>query len=50
MFFAYKGSTKFLEEFTEKIIDKINIYLQLYDTFYNVNLEKSFAIDVCYYI
>ncbi len=40
MFFARKSGNIFLIEFTEKIIDRINVYLQLYDEFYNVKLAE----------
>lgn len=40
MFFARKSGNVFLIEFTEKIIDRINVYLQLYDEFYNVKLAE----------
>jgi DNA-binding GntR family transcriptional regulator len=40
MFFARKSGNVFLVEFTEKIIDRINVYLQLYDEFYNVKLAE----------
>lgn len=44
MFFAKKSKNVFLIEFIEKIIDRINIYLKLYDTFYNVELEEIESI------
>jgi len=40
MFFARKSGNIFLIEFTEKILDRINVYLQLYDEFYNVKLAE----------
>lgn len=40
MFFARKSGNIFLVEFTEKILDRINLYLQLYDEFYNVKLDE----------
>lgn len=36
---------KFLVEFTENIIDRINIYLQVYDTILNVNLNDVSHIN-----
>jgi len=40
MFLARKSGNIFLIDFTEKIIDRINVYLQLYDEFYNVKLAE----------
>lgn len=40
-----KTQNKFLVEFTENIIDRINIYLQIYDTILNVNLNDVSHID-----
>lgn len=36
---ATKSNNKYLIEFTEKIIDQINIYLILYDLFFDVDME-----------
>jgi len=40
MFFARKSGNIFLIDFMEKIIDRINVYLQLYDEFYKVKLAE----------
>lgn len=45
MFFARKSGNIFIMEFTEKIIDRINVYLQLYDEFYNVKLAEFEGIS-----
>lgn len=39
MMVVKKSSNKFLMEFTEKIIDQINIYLIFYDAFYDVDMK-----------
>ncbi|WP_139905305.1 GntR family transcriptional regulator [Clostridium thermarum] len=39
-----KSGNKFLIEFMQKIVNQINVYLQLFDTFYNVNFEESESI------
>ena len=40
-----KTGNKFLVEFTENIIDRLNIYLQIYDTILNVNLNDVSHIN-----
>lgn len=39
MMLVRKSNNKFLIEFTERIIDQINIYLILYDAFYDVDMK-----------
>lgn len=39
MIIAEKSGNNFLIQFVEKILDQINVYLILYDQFYDVNLE-----------
>jgi DNA-binding GntR family transcriptional regulator len=52
-FFARKYNNKFLEKYTEEIIDKINIYLRMHDKLYHValteisrNMEHKEMIDL----
>jgi len=40
MFFSRNYNNKFLEKYTEEIIDKINIYQMMHDKFYNVELNE----------
>lgn len=39
-----KSNNKFLIEFMQKLVNQINVYLQLFDTFYNVNFDESDSI------
>ncbi|NLM34867.1 MAG: GntR family transcriptional regulator [Clostridiales bacterium] len=39
-----KSNNKFLIEFMQKLVNQINVYLQLFDTFYKVNFEESDSI------
>jgi DNA-binding GntR family transcriptional regulator len=39
-----KSNNKFLIGFMQKLVNQINVYLQLFDTFYNVNFEESESI------
>lgn len=44
MTLVVKSGNKFLIEFMQKIVNQINVYLQLFDTFYNVNFSESESI------
>ena len=45
-----KSGNRFLIEFMQKIVNQINVYLQLFDTFYNVNFDESESIKEHLYI
>ncbi|MBH0231200.1 GntR family transcriptional regulator [Halobacillus yeomjeoni] len=40
MFLAIKTKNRFLIDFTERILDQINVYLMLYDVFFDENLDE----------
>ncbi|NLZ49431.1 MAG: GntR family transcriptional regulator [Clostridiales bacterium] len=39
-----KSNNKFLIEFMQKLVNQINVYLKLFDTFYKVNFEEHDSI------
>ncbi|MYL54782.1 FCD domain-containing protein [Pontibacillus yanchengensis] len=41
MFLAEKSGNAFLVDYMERILDQINVYLMLYDVFYDVNMMQS---------
>ncbi|TGB03940.1 GntR family transcriptional regulator [Halobacillus salinus] len=41
MTLAYQTNHPFLIEFTERMLDQINVYLMLYDVFYDENLDEK---------
>jgi DNA-binding GntR family transcriptional regulator len=45
LFLAKKSKNKFLIEFLDQVLEQINVYLILYDTYYNVNIENIKGIE-----
>lgn len=41
MFLAIQSKNTFLIDFTERMLDQINVYLMLYDVFYDENLDEK---------